>query len=109
MNELLKELRQLKENNVTEIGIDSIIDKLENIDVYRDLCIGMVNTVIEDLINDELYMNNEKMMKNIEELDDEDIRNIASDVDHDCEFGIYDDIKEIARSYVLDNTYEEEE
>ena len=44
----------------------------------------------------------EKIMNNINKLDNEDINNIASDVDHDCEFDIYSEIKEIARSYVLE-------
>lgn len=47
------------------------------------------------------------MMKNIDKLDDEDIRNIASDVEHDCS-DIYNNIKEIARDYVLNKTYEED-
>lgn len=113
MKELIEELENNqkinKEKNLeNKVDIDYIIKRLENIDIYRELATTMVENSIDDLINDELYINNEKMMKNIDKLDDEDIKNIASDVDHDCSFAIYNDIKEIARSYVLNKTYEED-
>ncbi len=113
MREFIEELKHNQEINLEKglenrVDIDYVIDKLESIDIYRELAITMVENSIDDLINDELYMNNEKMMNNIDKLDNEDIRNISSDVDHDCEFEIYNDIKEIARSYVLDKVYEED-
>lgn len=114
MKEFIEELKYNQNVNIEKglenrVDIDYVIERLENIDIFREVAIAMVETSIEDLINDELYMNNEKMMNNISKLDNEDIRNMASDVDHDCEFGIYDDIRELARSYVLDNVYEEDE
>ena len=114
MKELLEELKRNREINLEKgienrVDIDYIIERLEDVDVYRDLCITMIENAIEDLINDELYMNNENMMNNISKLDNEDIRNMASDVDHDCEFCIYDDIKDLARSYVLEKVYVEVE
>ena len=111
MKEFIEELKHNQKINIEKglenrVDIDYVIERLENIDVFRELAIAQVRNSIDDLINDELYMNNEKMMNNIDKLDNEDIRNMASDVDHDCTFGIYDDIKELARGYVLDKVYE---
>ena len=113
MKDFIEELKYNQEVNLEKglenrVDIDYVIERLESIDVYRELATIMVRNSIDDLINDELYMNNEKMMKNIDKLDDEDIGNMASDVDYDCSFDIYNDIKEIARSYVLDKVYEED-
>lgn len=107
MKEFIEELKHNREINIEKgienrIDIDYVIERLEDIDVYRDLCITMVENAIDDIINDELYMNDETIMNNIDKLDNEDINNIASDVDHDCEFDIYSEIKEMARSYVLE-------
>ena len=113
MREFIEELEHNQKINMEKglenrVDIDYVLERLEDLDVYQDLCIVMIENAIEDLINDELYMNNEDMMNNISKLDNEDIRNMASDVDHDCEFGIYDDIKELARGYVLEKLYVEE-
>jgi uncharacterized UBP type Zn finger protein len=112
MKELIEELENNQKINKekgleNKVDIDYILERLEDIDIYRELAITMVENSIDDLMNDELYMNNEKMMSNIDKLDYEDIRNIASDVDHDCS-DIYNDIREMARDYVLDKVYEED-
>lgn len=113
MKDFIEELKYNQKVNLEKglenrVDIDYVIEKLESIDVYRELATIMVRNSIDDLINDELYMNNEKMMNNIDKLDDEDIRNMASFVDYDCSLDIYNDIKEIARGYVLDKVYEED-
>lgn len=60
MKELIEELENNQKINKEKglenrVDIDYIIERLESIDIYRELAITMVETSMDDLINDEKY------------------------------------------------------
>ena len=79
------------------MSIDEIIEKLNDVNVYWEVCRAEIKTAIEDIANDELYSDKyaDKLMK----LTDKDINKLASELE---DWDIWSDIYEYARELVYE-------
>ena len=101
MNELIEELEFSQKIN-KEMGLENIIDigyilkRLNDINVYYEVCKAETQCAIEDLYNDELYDYIHEDIENISEEETNDIARIVYDYED-----IFHDIYENARYEVL--------
>lgn len=101
MNELIKELEYNQKINKEKglenrIDIDYILKRLNDINVYYEVCKAQTECAIEDLYNDELYDHIHENIENISEEETNDIARIVYDYED-----IFNDIYENARYEVL--------
>lgn len=108
MNELIKELEYNQKINKEKglenrVDIDYILKRLNDINVYYEVCKAQTECAIEDLYNDELY---DYIHEDIEKISEEETNDIASIVYNDDES--FHDMYENARCEILAR-YDKEE
>lgn len=112
MKEFLEELKYNQNINFEKglenrIDIDYVIERLENIydRPYFNVSRCEVESAMEDIMNDELWMNDAKALKRLENMTEEEINTLAWKV---CDEDVWNDIYGVARSYVLEEITKEE-
>lgn len=110
MKEFLEELEYNQKVNIEKglenrVDIDYIIERLKSINSYFEVARCEVENAIEDIANDELWRNDEEVMKNIEQLTSHDINRLAYKLeDENC----WEDLYDFARDDVLDELTKED-
>ena len=94
-NKNLTKEQEEKINNIKEI-----IDKIDNINDYFEVCKDEVISAIEDIYNDELYF---EYQDKIEKIDNDTINTIAWKLE---DYDIWGDIYEYAREEILEKVVE---
>lgn len=117
MKEFIEELKYNQNINFEKglenrVDIDYVIERLEdifenevNVSPYFKTSKSEIETAIEDIANDDLWMTDSKAMEKLEHLTEEDINRLAWKVsDEDCWSDVYD----CARDYVLEEITKED-
>lgn len=78
------------------MSLDKIIEELENINVYQEVCKAEIETAIDDIYNDELYSGYEEELSN---LTDEDINRLAWKLN---DMDIWEEIYSSARELIYE-------
>lgn len=109
MEEFIEELKNNQKINIEKglenrVDIDYVIKRLENINVFYEVCKDETQNAIEDLCNDELY---DYLHEDIANINEEETDDIARNV-YDLEESFHD-IYENARCEILKRYDEESE